>query len=186
MRLDLSSERAVRNDRIATVVAALVFYAVAYTLAWFAYGPKIGFVICTPILGGYLAWLLIHRAESWLYLPKWLALRKINASHHFFDERPLRIEVHDGKCRIAAADVFDVLGQQPSIQLLRRLQVHLGEQAFYQEKDGSWWFEEAAALQWLKSRTAQPDRATRRLYLWLEREAFPALHRKLERGGSGL
>jgi hypothetical protein len=34
MGLDFSSARAERNDRVATVLAALVFYAVAYTLAW--------------------------------------------------------------------------------------------------------------------------------------------------------
>jgi hypothetical protein len=182
MREDLGSDRAVRRNRVATVLLAIGFYLFSLSLAWHAYGPTIGFLTCTPILGVYLAWLVVHRAESWLFIPKWLALRHIHGQRHFFDDRPLRIEICDGHGRIAAEDVLGVLGQKPSAQLLRRIRLELGEQALVQGADGTWWFDEVAVLQWLKGRTAQPQRTARRLHRWLEHEAFAALHRKDERG----
>jgi len=175
-------DRAERNQRMATVALALVFYCVAYSMAWFAYGPVIGFAICSPIVGGYLAWLLVHRAEAWLFFPKWLALRDLDGTRHFFNDRPLRIEACDGRCRIAAADVFSVTGQKASDQKLRWLQSRLGSQSFFQDEEGIWWFDEAAVLEWLKGHGPHANRITRRLHRWLEREAFPALHRKIELG----
>lgn len=175
---DFHSERAARSHRVLTVIAALVFFAFAYRLAWFAYGPVIGFVVCSPILGAYVAWLLIHRAESWLYFPKWMALRKIHGKRHFFDDRPLRVEERDGCYRVAAADIFDVLGERPGPDTLRRMRVQLGEQGFFQDEKGDWWFEEAAALQWLWRRAQRQSRSSQKLHFWLQREAFPALHRK--------
>ncbi|HYA60286.1 MAG TPA: hypothetical protein VED85_08000 [Burkholderiaceae bacterium] len=175
---DFPSERAARNHRVLTLISALLFYALAYRLAWFAYGPVLGFVVCSPVLGAYVAWLLIHRAESWLFFPKWLALRKINGKAHFFDDRPLRIEEHDGGYRAAAEDIFGILGVKPSADTLRRMRVQLGEQGFFQDEDGDWWFAEAALLQWLGRRTERLSRTEQRLHFWLEREAFPVLRRK--------
>jgi len=182
MNADHWGDRAERNHRIATVALALAFYCVAYSMAWFVYGPVIGFAICTPILGGYVAWLLVHRAEAWLFFPKWLALRDFNGTRHFFDDRLLRIEACDGRCRIAAADVFGVTGQKPSDRMLRRLQSRLGPQSFFQDEKGVWWFDEAAVLEWLKGHARHADRITMRLHRWLEQEAFPALRRKIELG----
>lgn len=175
---DFASERAARSQRLLTLIGALVFYALAYRLAWFAYGPVLGFVVCSPILGVYVAWLLIYRAESWLFFPKWLALRKVNGKRHFFDDHPVRIEECDGGYRVAAADIFTVLGEKPGPDTLRRMRLQLGEQGLRQDENGNWWFEEAALLQWLWHRTERQGRTTQRLHFWLEREAFPALHRK--------
>ena len=181
MNSDFPSDRAAQSNRALTAIAALLFYALAYRLAWYAYGPVIGFVVCSPILGAYAAWLLIHRAETWLYFPKWLALRKIHGKRHFFDDRPIRIEEHDGRLRVAAADIFDILGERPGPDTLRRLRVHLGDQGLFPDENGEWWFEEAAVLQWLWRRTERHSRQTQRLHFWLAREAFPALHRKKQR-----
>jgi len=175
---DFPSERAARNHRALTLISALIFYALAYRLAWFAYGPVLGFVVCSPVLGAYVAWLLIHRAESWLFFPKWLALRKINGKRHFFDDRVLRIEENGGGYRVAAEDIFGILGEKPGADTLRRMRVHLGEQGFFQDEDGSWWFKDAALLQWLDRRTERLSRTAQRLRFWLEREAFPVLYRK--------
>jgi len=184
MSADHWGDRTERNHRMATIALAVVFYCVAYSTAWFVYGPVIGFAICSPILCGYLAWLLVHRADVWLSFPKWLALRDSNGTRYFFDDRPLRIEACDGRCRIAAADVFSITGQKLSDQKLRWLQSRLGPRSFFQDDEGIWWFDEAAVLEWLKGHATHADRITIGLHRWLEKEAFPALHRKIALGRS--
>jgi hypothetical protein len=127
-----------------------------------------------------MAWFLIHRAGAGFFFLKWMTLRKSNGNLHFFGDRPLRIEEHDGRCRVAARDLFDVLGESLDAQTIRRLQLNWSESAFCQDERGQWWFEETAALQWLGRRAEGQNRATQQLHRWLEREAFPALHRKME------
>ena len=68
-------ERKARRTAAWTVVAALLFYAVALRMAVFAYGPVLGFVVCTPVLAGYASWLLLHNGSAGHSVMKWLALR---------------------------------------------------------------------------------------------------------------
>ncbi|HEX4583954.1 MAG TPA: hypothetical protein VH183_03935 [Burkholderiaceae bacterium] len=180
MNSDFPSEREARSNRILSAVAAILFYAIAYAIARFAYGPTLGFVICTPILGVYLAWFLIHRAGSGFFFLKWMTLRKSNGRLHAFGDRPVRIEQHDGQCRVAARDLFDVLGESFDTQAIRRLRLSWGQAAFCRDERGQWWFEETAVLQWLARRAEGRNRTAQQLLWWLEREAFPALHRKRE------
>jgi hypothetical protein len=174
-------ERQERFTRTLTYVLAVVFYAFAYALAQFSYGPVAGFVVCSPILAAYGAWWILNRgvgARHWL---RWLALREVNGNYHAFDEVPVRIAWDDGQCWVAAKDVFEVLREQLDAQTSRRLVTACGQGAFIKDQHGAMWFAESALLQWLGKRSARTDRRTNQFKLWLEHEAFPAMHKKEER-----
>lgn len=183
MNSDFPSERAARKHLILTLVAAALIYAGAYAMARFASGPTLAFVVCSPLLAAYLAWFLIHRGSSGLFFLKRTALREHDGKGHFFGDLPIRIEESDGRCRIAVRDLFEALGERLDAQTLRRLQLNWGEGALCRDEAGDWWFEEAAALQWLGDRSEGLNRTAQRLRRWLEREALAALHRKMELRG---
>jgi hypothetical protein len=177
-------ERKARRTAAWTVVAALLFYAVALRMAVFAYGPVLGFVVCTPVLAGYASWLLLHNGSAGLSVMKWLALRRINGQRHFFDEHAIDVRTVDGRCRVAARDVLAALGETGGPRMLHRLRVQCGPEGFFEDEDGHWWFDEAAILQWLDASGRTREHRTQRLRLWLEREVFPVLRRREERRGT--
>src|SRR5271165_5902522 len=96
-----SFERQERFTRVLTYVLAVVFYAASFSLAWFVYGPVIGFVVCAPVLGAYGSWLLVSHGASMGHWLRWLALRKVNGSYRAFDDVAVRILWSDGQCRVS-------------------------------------------------------------------------------------
>jgi len=175
-----SYEQQERSTRALTYVLAVVFFAVAYGLARSAYGPVLGFVVCSPLLGVYGAWWLVNHGAGMRHWLRWLALRKVDGHLHAFDGLTIRIGWSEGRCRVAAQDVFKALREEFNAKASRRLEADFAAGGFFKDKKGDWWFEESALLQWLERRSTRLDRRTNRLRLWLEREAFPPMHRKEE------
>jgi len=174
-----SQERKERFTRALGYVLAVVLYAVAYLLARVIYGPVVGFLVCTPILGAYGAWWLVHHGGAntrhWL---RWLALRKVSGNYHAFDDVSVRIVWRNGQCWVAAKDVFNVLCEEFDARTRRRLEMSCGQGGFVRDERGDWWFGDSALIQWLEKRSTGFDRRVNRFRLWLEREAFPPLRRK--------
>ena len=173
-------ERAERRNRQQAVVLGICLYALCLLMSWFAYGPVIGFLVCTPMLCSYLAWVLMYRGDSGLRFFKWLALRRIDGRLHYFDDTPVIVEERLGLCRVAARDVFAVLREPLDAPTLRRLQLHFGASGFFQDEENRWWFAEDAALAFLRRRAQPLSRPAQRFHDWLQNEAFAALHRKVE------
>jgi hypothetical protein len=174
-----SHERNERFTRVLGWVLAVVLYGAAYLLARTIYGPAVGFLVCTPILGAYGAWWLVHHGGSntrhWL---RWLALRKVSGNYHAFDDVAVRMEYRNGQCWVGAQDVFKVLRERFDTKACRRLEMSCGPEGFARDERGDWWFEGLALLRWLEKRSTGFDRRLNRFRLWLEREAFPPLRRK--------
>jgi hypothetical protein len=178
-----SHERNERFTRVLGYVLAVAFYAVAYRLARVVYGPVMGFLVCTPILGAYGAWWLVHHGASIRHWVRWLALRKVSGNYHAFDDVAVRMQCRNGQCWVAAQDVFKVLCEQFDAKACRRLEMSCGPEGLVRDESGDWWFEGSALLQWLQRRSTGFDRRVNRFRRWLEREAFPPLRRKEELRG---
>jgi hypothetical protein len=162
----------------------VAFYAAAYGLARLAYGPVLAFVVSAPVLGVYAAWWLVSRGAGMRHWLRWLALHKVDGNYHAFDGVAVRIGWSEGQCRVAAQDVFNVLREQFDARTSRRLETQFAGGGFFKDEKGQWWFGESALLQWLARRGRRFDRRTNRFRLWLEREAFAPMHRKIELRGS--
>jgi hypothetical protein len=164
-----------------TYVLAVLFYAGAYALCRFAYGPVIGFVASSPVLGVYAALLFRYRSEAAFGWFKWLALRKIDGRHYAFQDYPVRVRWIEGQCCVRARDAFRVLAEEPDELALRRLATRFGDALFFPDEHGDWWFGEAAILQWLDPRVERFDAVAQKFQRWLRQEVFPPMHRKAER-----
>ena len=173
-------ERQERHTRWLTYALAVLLFAAVYSLAWLFFGGLIGFVVCVPILGAYASWILVNHGGAGYRGLRWLALHKVNGNYLAFDDLQVRVEWRDGQCRVAAWDVFNVLHEKLEDQACRRLGISYGEQGFFQDEHGAWWFGEKTILQWLNNRAHKFDKQALRLRLWLEREVFPPLHKKAE------
>jgi hypothetical protein len=172
-----SHERNERLTRVLGYVLAVVLYALAYLLARLIYGPVVGFLVCTPILGAYGAWWLVHHGASARHWVRWLAWRKVSNNYHSFDDVGVRIEWRSGQCWVAAQDVFNVLREEFDAKARRRLEISCRGGLVRDEK-GDWWLADSTLLLWLEKRSTGFDRRINRFRLWLEREAFPPLRRK--------
>ena len=172
-----SHERDERFTRVVGYVLAVVLYAAAYLLAQVIYGPVVGFLVCTPILGAYGAWWLVHHGASARHWVRWLAWRKVSNNYHAFDDVAVRIVWRSGQCWVAAQDVFNVLREEFDARTRRRLEISCAG-GLVRDERGDWWFGDSALLQWLEKRSTGFDRRVNRFRLWLEREAFPPLRRK--------
>jgi hypothetical protein len=175
-----SFERQERVNRALTYALAVGFYAIAYALCCFAYGPVAGFLVSTPVLGVYGALLLVYRAPGMRHWLRWLVLRKVQGIYQAFDGVAVRIAWRDGQCRVAAHDVFEVLRERLDARACRHLVAVCGAEGFTQDEKGDWWFGEPALLQWLEKYGAHADRRAWRFRIWFEREVFPPMHRKAE------
>jgi len=173
-------ERELRRQRRLGVVLALAFLGGMYAIATHLFGRAGALLVVAPVIGAYLSVLLLKRGGGVLRFIKWLAMREVDGTRHFFGNQALCVEDHGGRCRIAARDVFAVLEETYDAQALRRVQLDQGAEAFYRDEHGEWWFTEDAVLKWVSRRAQRLDRPAQQFYLWLEREAFRPLHRKIE------
>jgi len=98
-----------RNSRRATYLLAALFYLGAYASCRYAYGPLMGFVVSSPVLGVYFSLLLLQRGGNGLRWVKWLALRKVDGRFYAFRGHPVSVHWNCGQCWVRAVDIFDVL-----------------------------------------------------------------------------
>lgn len=166
-----------RRNVLPTAIAALVLLA----LAMFFFGPLIGLVFWSPVLGFAASYLLVVRGVIRLnWLRRWV-WRHEHGNFHAFDDMAVCIEWRDEAPQVLAADLFRRLAWQPDATFHRRLSQRLGA-GYRQDAQGRWWFSDSGALDWLYQRSTSGDPAQRaqaqRLRLWLEREVFPPLRRR--------
>lgn len=169
-------------SRRLTYLLAAAFYLFAYWLCRTAYGPLLGFVVSSPVLGVYAALWMRFGSESTFRWFKWLALREVEGRHYAFQDHPIGIRWSEGQCWVRAQDAFALLKENPDDAALRRMALRFGDTAFHPDSSGSWWFAEHAILEWIAPRAARPDPVANRFALWLEREVFPPMRRRAEIG----
>jgi hypothetical protein len=171
-----------QSSRRATYALAALFYMGAYGLSRYAYGPVIGFLVSSPVLGVYVSLLILHRGCGGLRWFKWLALRKVDGQFRAFQGNPISVRCSDGQCCVRASDLFRALGHVADDAALRRLALRFGDAQFFPDAAGAWWFGERAALEWLQARAARLDPVAIKCERWLRKEVFPPLRRRAERG----
>ena len=171
-----------RNSRRATYLLAVLFYLGAYALCRSAYGPVMGFVVSSPVLGVYFSLLILHRGGGGLRWLKWWVLRKVDGQFHAFQGHPISVRWNSGQCWVRAADIFGALDHASDEAATRRLGLRFGEAQFFMDDAGQWWFGEKAALEWLQARAARLDPVAIKLERWLRLEVFPPIHRRAELG----
>jgi hypothetical protein len=175
-----------RRSRWLTYGLAALFLAACFGVALFLFGRLIGFVVCVPILGAFVARLVVNHGAAGYQGFRWLALREFNGSYHAFDDLHVRVEWDVDQCRVMAEDVFNVMRERADAKARRRLCVAHGEQGFFQDERGTWWFGEAAVLAWLSHRAQRFDVRAQRFHHWFEKEVFPPMRNKAEIRARGL
>lgn len=169
-----------RKGRWLAYGLAALSLAICFGVASFLFGPLIGFVVCVPIVGTFVARLIVNHGAASVRGFRWLALREFNGSYHAFNDLHVRVEWDVDQCRVMAKDVFNVMHERPDAKLRRRLCIAYGEHGFYQDERGDWWFGETAVLAWLGHRAQRFDERAQRFLRWFERDVFPPMHKKAE------
>lgn len=96
-----------------------------------------------------------------------------------FDGMQVRIDCDDNTVRVVADDVFRQLGYQPGESDRRRLALSYGEAGYWRGAGEPDTFDQEAVLTFLAGRR---ERQAPRLRAWLERQVFPNLRARMERG----
>lgn len=141
---------------------------------------------------GFLVWLPLFAwfASRWLVgaggaLVAWSRRQiwgPLQGRHHALDDVWVRIEGDGrGRFRLLAADVFRYLGRPGDELACRKLAVRFPPGGLFADREGVWWFGEAAAVGYLHDLARRHDARALRLVLWLEREVLPPLRRQAER-----
>lgn len=176
-------ENARKTARINWLLGIVAFIALC-VCAEFFFGRLIGFVVITPVIGVAVSVFLVkHGVGGTFRWFKRMALNELQGNHHAFNDRPVCVRWQDGGCKTLAADVFDILDHHADATFLRRLALHYGDDGFFGDENGRWWFGESALLDWLQRRAKTLDHRTLRLYRWFAKEVFPPMRKKAERDG---
>jgi hypothetical protein len=179
MSFDQDAKKMARVNWLLGVVA----FGALYAYAGFFFGWLIGFVVVTPVIGIAVSVFLVkHGAGGTFRLFKRMALNELQGVHHAFYDHPVCVRWQDGDCKTRAADVFDILSHQTNATLLRRLALQYGDDGFFKDQRGCWWFGESALLDWLHRRSQTLDHQTLRLLRWFEKDVFPPMRKKAELG----
>ena len=134
--------------------------AVGFIVSWYAL--KVGF----------------DDAPQWI---RGLAFRGWHGKYRAFEDR--RVRVIDGErftpSRVFAADIFDILGQTPSLTDLEKLQTRYGtgfEKGTEEPAEGEWLFTDEACIGYVRrhmdEQRTQRGRDAMKLAMWLERDVF--------------
>ena len=154
-----------------------------YAIAKFFFGWLIGFVVITPVIGVAVSVFIVnHGAGGTFGLFKRMALNDRQGIHHAFHDHPVRVCWQNSNCQTLAADVFDILHHHADATAMRRLALQYGNNGFFRDEGGQWWFGEPALLDWLRRRSQTLDQQTLRLHRWFERDVFPPMRKKAELG----
>lgn len=173
-------EQTRRRNRIYLIAVGILFAGLFLALA-FLVGLQLAFIWTSPVLGSVFSYLLV---QHWAGKPfRWLKHRAyagMSGSFHAYDDLQVRVRWNGVSCEVALIDVLGVLRIPKSahFDMTRRLALRF-PQAVYQDQSGVWWFTETALLDWLTERSRTLDAHVLRFRRWLERETFPALHRKM-------
>ena len=182
MTFDDYAKKKARANWLLGIVAFIALFAVAK----FFFGWLLGFVMITPVIGVAVSVFIVnHGAGGTLRWFKRMALNDLQGFHHAFHDHPVRVRWHDGECQTLASDVFDILDHQSSDARLRHLARQYGDDGFFKDESGRWWFSESALLDWLHQRSQSLDHQTLRLHRWFEKEVFPPMRKKVELRGDG-
>lgn len=183
MSFDADAKKTARINWLLGIVAFVALCACAE----FFFGRLIGFVVITPVIGVAVSVFLVkHGAGGTFRFFKRMALNEIQGIHHAFHDYPVCVLWQDGECKTRAAEVFDILNHPTDDTLLRRLTLQYGDDGFFKDQQGRWWFGESALLDWLYRRSQTLDHQTLRLYRWFEKEVFPPMRKKAELSGQKL
>ena len=110
-----------------------------------------------------------------------LVYRGWHGKYRAFEDR--RVRVLDGErhtpSRVFAADIFDILGQKPSLTDLEKLESRYGtgfEKGTEEPAEGEWLFTDEACIGYVQrhmdEQRTQRGRDAMKLVTWLEREVF--------------
>lgn len=183
----MSFDEDARKKALVNWLLGIAAFIALYTYARFFFGWLIGFVVITPIIGVAVSVFVVkHGAGGAFRWLKRMALSDQQGIHHAFHDHPVCVRWQDGDCQTLAADVFDILRHQTDAPLLRRLALHYGEDGFFKDWRGHWWFGESALLDWLHRRSQSLDHQTLRLHRWFAKEVFPPMRKKAELRGEKL
>lgn len=171
-------ERTRRYRRTGTVAALLVATAVFAMLAVFE--PETPEDWTWPLLAclfaGLSLWSLTRRGG----MPEIASRIGTTGAgqQRLFGNQPVRMRRSGRNCAIDAEDALRVMYLHPHETALRRLALRYGDEQFFQDENGRWWFDEAALLDWLQQKIQQGDPRAQRFRRWLEREALPKRRRR--------
>ena len=173
-----------RQQRVYTALLLLLFLAYCGAVVYLIISPTWRIVgVLNIALVGYLIprWVLPVVMEDLPSLWRNLVYRGWHGKYRAFEDR--RVRVIDGErhapSRVFAADIFDILGETPSLTDLEKLQTRYGtgfEKGTEEPAGGEWLFTDEACIGYLRlhmdeSRT-QRGRDAAKLTIWLERQVF--------------
>lgn len=180
----MSFDEDARWTALVNCLLGIVAFVALCAVAKFFFGRLIGFVVITPVIGVAVSVFIVnHGAGGTFRLFKRMALNDLQGLHHAFYDRPVWVRWQDGGCQTLASDVFDILDHQSSAARLRQLAQQYGDDGFFKDESGRWWFGESALLDWLHRRSQSLDHQTLRLHRWFEKEVFPPMRKKAELRG---
>ncbi len=180
----MSFDDAARKTALINWLLGIAAFIALYACAQFFFGWLIGFVVITPVIGVAVSVFLVKHGTGGTF--RWfkrMALNDLQGIHHAFHDHPVRVCWQDGNCQTLAADVFDILHHQADATALRRLALQYGNDGFFRDERGYWWFGESALLDWLHRRSLSLDQQTLRLHRWFEKEVFPPMRKKAALSG---
>ncbi|WP_374328014.1 hypothetical protein [Azonexus sp.] len=173
-----------RKKALVNWLLGIAAFIALFASAQFFFGWLIGFVVITPVIGVAVSVFLVkHGAGVTFRWLKRMALNDQQGIHHAFHDHPVRVRWQNNDCQTLAADVFDILHHQADTNLLRRLALQYGNDGFFRDERGAWWFSGSALLDWLHRRSQSLDQQTLRLHRWFNKEVFPPMRKKAELGG---
>jgi len=176
-----------RKKALLNWLLGITAFIALYAYAQFFFGWLIGFVVITPVIGVAVSVFLVKYGAGGTF--RWLkrmALNDLQGIYHAFQDHPVRVRWQNSDCQTLAADVFDILDHQSSGARLRHLARHYGDDGFFKDESGRWWFGESALLDWLRRRSQTLDHQTLRLHRWFAKEVFPPMRKKAELCGEKL
>ena len=185
-----------QQQRIYTALLFVVFLAYCGVVVWLIINPTWRIVgVLNVVLIGYLIprWVLPVVMEDVPYLWRKAVYAGWHGKYRAFEDQ--RVRVLDGErhtpSRVFAADIFDILGEKPSLTDLEKLQTRYGtgfEKGTEEPAEGEWLFTDEACVGYVQrhmdeQRTPR-GRDAMKLAVWLEREVFMPIdnRRSLETG----
>ena len=169
-----------RQQRIYTALLFVVFLAYCGGVVYLIISPAWRIVgVLNVALIGYLIprWVLPVVMEDVPYLWRKAVYAGWHGKYRAFEGQ--RVRIVDGErhtpSRVFAADIFDILGETPSLTDLAKLEARYGT-AFEKGADGDYLFADEACMTYVRGhmdeqRTSR-GRDAMKLATWLEREVF--------------
>ena len=177
MSFDENAKKTARVHFVLGIVAFAVLSALAFTI----FGLQLGLVAISPVIGVAVSVFVVkHGAGGTIRFFKRIALNEFQGVHHAFNDHTVSVRWQDGDCKTLASDVFDILKHQADATMLRRLALQYGNDGFFKDEQGLWWFGESALLDWLRRRSQKLDQQTLSLQRWFEKDVFPPMRKKAE------